>query len=112
MKVNPKNFTEEQAIEIALRQDCRCAVCGKKAAKLLMIGESAEIVWMADIHHRKAKSVLSKEDLKAGSGAGINNGVLLCRFPCHDNVHAHPNDCGKLMLKSWEPIEEEKWDNQ
>ena len=101
-KINPKNFTEEQAIEIALRQKCKCGVCNKRAAKL---NDDNEILWMANVHHIKYKSVLNREDLeKHGTAGGTLNGVLVCQTPCHDRIHDMDPELARFRSRSFQEI--------
>ena len=107
-KRNNKNFTEEQAVAVCLRQKCKCAVCGKKAAH---ITEEREIVWTADIHHRKPKSRLTSREIDSlGTAGGVNNGILVCRYPCHENIHGNPNKYPQYMLSSWQEILPPPWE--
>jgi len=77
---NPKNFTEEQALEIWTRQDWRCAGpgCGKRC------GSPEQ---MYQIHHIKYKSRMRPKDLKKwGTAGSTKNGVGLCQT-CHNFTH-------------------------
>lgn len=105
MKVNPKNFTESQVIAIALRQECKCAVCGKTAASIIMAGGSHELIWAANIHHIKPKSALTKKDLeKHGTAGSITNGVLVCQNPCHDKIHDQDPELARFRTRSFQEI--------
>lgn len=110
MSDNYKNFTEEQAIAIAKRQKCRCAVCGKIAAKLT---DDDEIIWIDNIHHKKPKSAMTKEDIeKHGVAGGIDNGVLVHQTPCHDRIHAQEPELAKFRTLSRQKIGETEADLQ
>jgi hypothetical protein len=109
-KPNPKNFTEEQAIAIALSQNCKCAVCGCKAGRIIISGNRSHIVWLLNIHHKKPKSALTKEDMeKHGTGGGIDNGCLVC-LPCHDRIHAQDPELAHLRTRSHQEIGETEAD--
>ena len=107
-KINPKNFTEEQAIEICLRQNQKCAICGKRASH---ITEEGDIVWIGNVHHIKPKSALTKAEIdELGPGGSTLNGVLVCQSPCHDFIHAMDPRYAKYRTKSWQKVGETEAD--
>jgi len=55
-----------------------------------------------DAHHRKPRSLLTKDECENGKGTKIENCAILCRA-CHRKAHQ-----GKLpafILHAWEEIE-------
>jgi hypothetical protein len=100
LKVNEKNFTPEQIIEIWTKQDHRCAHCKKLSC---WRGDDGEMQY-GDIHHKKKKSHLVPHEIDShGPGGGLQNGVGLCR-DCHTRVELNDPEMARYRTLPWQEI--------
>ena len=66
--------------KLVLHPSATCAICGKRPH---------------DLHHRREMSM-------GGAYTNPANVLPLCRTPCHEWIHSHPQEAGRLGLLVFE----------